>query len=88
MESEENIERRMRHGLREQIRELGLLKHIMNDLNRLFLGLEEGKKDLPEMEDSYAEDPSRPGGLWDPSGEKAGGISYGGDDSGKSSQEP
>jgi CRISPR-associated protein Cas1 len=88
MEYEESIERRMRHGLRERIREVGLLKRIVDDLNRLFLGLDEEKKDISEVEDRYAEDPSRPGGLWDPSGERPGGISYGGDDFGEGSQEP
>ena len=83
-ESEAEVERRVRHGMRDKIREVGLLKRIVDDLNHLFQGLRGGSAD---DEDIYASDPARPGELWDPSGNKEGGIFYGGDGVGKGSSE-
>lgn len=73
-ESELEIERRVRHTLRDQLRECKLLERMIPDLHSLFDAL-----DIP---DPFAEDFAAPGELWDPSGNVAGGVSYGQDDDG------
>lgn len=79
-ESPEGVERRVRVGLRDQLREVKLLERVVADLHALFDSL-----DIP---DPYAEDASRPGELWDPEGNVPGGVAYGSDGAGEGSQEP
>lgn len=79
-ESPEGVERRVRYALRDQLREVKLLERVVADLHALFDEL-----DLP---DPYADDPSKPGELWDPEGNVAGGVAYGGDGAGEGAQEP
>ncbi len=81
-ESDEMIERRIRVAMREQISQVRLLDRIVEDLHRLFDDL-----DLHGNVVDFDDDPSRPGFLWDPAGDVSGGISYGGDDLGESSEE-
>ncbi|RDI95465.1 type I-E CRISPR-associated endonuclease Cas1 [Meiothermus sp. QL-1] len=80
-ESDLEVERRIRQKLRERILEERLLERMVGDLLDLFKGL-----GLPEEEEDE-EDPTRPGGLWDPAGEVEGGVAYGGDDPGESAEE-
>lgn len=70
-EGEEKLESRVRTALRDQLREVKLLERIVEDLHKLFDGL--------EIADPYADDPSKPGQLWDPAGDVEGGVAYGGD---------
>jgi CRISP-associated protein Cas1 len=78
-ESDQEIERRVRKALRDNIKELKLLERVVDDLHHLFEGL--------EYSDPYASDGAKPGELWDPEGNVEGGVSYGRDDSGESAQE-
>lgn len=83
-ESEDGVERRVRQKLRERIREERLLERMVDDLLDLFSGL-----GLPEEEEeTLEEDPTRPGGLWDPKGGVEGGIAYGRDDPGEGAEKP
>ena len=68
-ESEFTVERRVRHTLRDQLKEVKLLERIVSDLHELF--------DALEFPDPYADDPSAPGELWDPEGDVEGGVAYG-----------
>ncbi|WP_413216943.1 type I-E CRISPR-associated endonuclease Cas1e [Thermus oshimai] len=81
-ESDLEVERRVRRALRERIEAGKLLERMVDDLLDLFSGL-----GLPEEEDPIEEDPTRPGGLWDPEGEVEGGVAYGGDDPGEGTEE-
>ena len=87
-ESEEGVERRIRYRLRDTVRESEMLKCIVDDINRLFVGLGFKALNKEEEEESvWAEDPAAPGRLWDPDGEVPSGLNYaqedtsGGDDS-------
>ena len=90
-ESEVQVERRVRRALRDRVFEINLLERVTEDLLRLFsdLGLpEEDPSGHARHATAYLEDnPTRPGGLWDPEGEVEGGVAYGGDDSGKGTKE-
>jgi hypothetical protein len=79
-ESEVGVERRVRHALREQLREVRLLERIVYDLRSLF--------DALEVPDPYAADPAAPGELWDPDGPVPGGMAYGSDRLGEGAQDP
>jgi len=79
-ESNHGVERRVREALREQFRSKHLLRRVVDDLSCLF-----GSK---EEEDPYTEDGSRPGELWDPQGQVAGGVSYGDHGTGECSDQP
>lgn len=79
-ESNETVERRVRTALRERMREVRLLERVVADLHDLFASL--------ETPDPYAEDAAKPGELWDPEGNVPGGVAYGCDGSGESSEEP
>ncbi|MDX2007839.1 MAG: type I-E CRISPR-associated endonuclease Cas1e [Meiothermus sp.] len=68
-ESESGVERRVRHTLRDRLKEVKLLERIVSDLHSLF--------DALEFPDPYAADPSAPGELWDPDGNVEGGTAYG-----------
>ena len=81
-EGDHQVERRVRQKLREAILEARLLERMVEDLLDLFAGL-----GLPE-EEVDEEDPTRPGGLWDPEGVVEGGVAYGGDDPGEGAEEP
>ncbi|TBH14959.1 type I-E CRISPR-associated endonuclease Cas1e [Thermus thermamylovorans] len=81
-EGDLEVERRVRHRLREQIQEARLLERMVEDLLDLFQGL-----GLPEEAKEEEEDPTRPGGLWDPEGEVEGGVAYGGDGPGEGAEE-
>lgn len=72
-ESDQNIEQRIRHTLRDQLREEKVLERIVGDLHSLFENI-----DLP---DPYAQDAAAPGDLWDPDGNVPGGMAYGHDNS-------
>jgi len=80
--SEENVERRIRHRLRDQVRESGMLKRIVDDLNRLFVGLGFRSPDEEAEEAFWAEDPAAPGAIWSPEGEVPAGVNYGGPEHG------
>jgi CRISPR-associated protein Cas1 len=82
-ESEAEVERRVRRSLRERIEEGRLLERMAEDLLDLFSGL-----GLPEEGDPVEEDPTHPGGLWDPEGEVEGGVNHAGDGPGEGSEEP
>lgn len=70
--SEEDIERRVRHALRDKFRESKLLSRISRDLHRLFdLDLEEA--------DPYELDAALPGDIWDGDKFVSGGREYGRD---------
>ncbi|AWR87918.1 type I-E CRISPR-associated endonuclease Cas1e [Meiothermus taiwanensis] len=79
-ESDVGVERRVRHTLREQLKEVKLLERIVSDLHSLF--------DALETPDPYAADPAAPGDLWDPDGPVPGGIAYGSDRPGEGTQDP
>jgi CRISPR-associated protein Cas1 len=68
-ESEIGVERRVRHTLREQLREVKLLERVVADIHLLFEAL--------DISDPYAEDAAAPGELWDPQGNVRGGVAYG-----------
>ncbi|RIH85412.1 CRISPR-associated endonuclease Cas1 [Meiothermus luteus] len=68
-ESEQGVERRVRYTLRDQLKRVRLLERVVDDLHRLFNGL--------EIPDPYAADPAAPGELWDPEGNLPGGVAYG-----------
>ncbi|MDR7587721.1 MAG: type I-E CRISPR-associated endonuclease Cas1e [Armatimonadota bacterium] len=76
------LERRVRQRLRERVLSERLLERMVEDLLDLFSGL-----GLPDV-DLEEEDPTRPGGLWDPEGEVKGGVAYGGDGPGEGAEEP
>jgi CRISPR-associated protein Cas1 len=78
-ESGQDIERRVRKSLRDKMKEAKLLERVVDDLHSLFDNL--------DYHDPYAKDGAKPGELWDPEGNVEGGVSYGRDDSGKSSEE-
>ncbi len=80
-ESQEAVERRTRYALREQFKQERLLERMVENLLDLFSGL-----GLPE-EPLDDEDPTQPGGLWDPEGEVEGGVAYGGPDPGEGAEE-
>lgn len=68
--SEEDIERRVRHALRDKFRESRLLNRVSQDLHRLF--------DLnPEEADPFEADAAAPGDIWDGDKYVAGGKEYG-----------
>ncbi len=71
-ESSEGVERHIRQKLRDTMREAKLLEHIVSDLHSLFLNT--------DSEDPYVTDASKPGALWDPSGNVEGGVDYGSND--------
>lgn len=79
-ESDENVERRVRTFLRDQMRDVRLLERVVADLHALFESL-----DTP---DPYATDAAKPGDLWDPECSVPGGVTYGCDDTAESSKEP
>lgn len=79
-ESKEKIESRIRHELRDTIRESRLLGRVVNDLHSLFSSNDEDNE-------RFAVDGAAPGELWDPSGNVEGGVSYGSDDARESSDE-
>lgn len=68
-ESEHGVERRVRYALRDQLKRVNFLERVVDDLHRLFDGL--------EIPDPYAADPAAPGELWDPGGNLQGGVMYG-----------
>ena len=85
-ESPLKVETRIRLALRERLREVRLLERAVDDLHRLFAGL--GGPPGDGDDDPFAADLARPGALWDPTGDVAGGIAYGevhddGDDPGE-----
>ena len=71
-EGAEKIETRVRHTLRDAIRETRLLERVVNDLHGLFSG-------NAEASERFAADGAAPGELWDPQGNVEGGVAYGGD---------
>ena len=79
-ESDEGIESRVRHHLRDAMREAGLLERVVDDLHSLF-------SNDAEKGERFADDGAAPGELWDPEGSVAGGVSYGRDDAGKGADE-
>lgn len=79
-ESEEKVESRIRHRLRDTLRDSRLLERVVSDLHSLFSS--DSKED-----ERFAADGAAPGELWDPGGDVEGGVSYGGDDLGKRSDE-
>lgn len=85
-ESTAGIESRIRLAMREQIRTTRLLERIVDDLHRLFANL--GHDEGPPEDDRYSDDPSTPGGLWDPDGAVEGGVAYGGDGPRESTSQP
>lgn len=80
-ESEEKVESRIRHTLRDSMRESRMLERIVSDLHTLM-------RTAPESSERFAADGASPGELWDPEGEVSGGTSYGSYHSGKSTDEP
>jgi len=74
-EGEESVERRVRSSLREAFRESRLLERAVSDMARLFFQTSD--------DDAYAVDSALPGEIWDPEGNVAGGVGYGGDGSGE-----
>lgn len=72
--SPDDVEKRVRHGLRDRFRETRLLQRVARDLNRLF-DLDE------EFEDPYTTDAAAPGDIWDGDKYVPGGTAYGRDDS-------
>ena len=79
-ESDDGVESRIRHRLRDAMRESRLLERVVSDLHSLFSGdSENGER--------FAADGAAPGELWDPGGDVKGGVSYGGDDFRESSGE-
>jgi CRISP-associated protein Cas1 len=71
--SSEDVERRVRHQLRDAFRSERLLERVARDLHRLF--------DLAEVEDAYVADAALPGDIWDADGVYVpGGTAYGHDD--------
>lgn len=75
-ESDQKVETRIRHVLRDTIRESRMLERIVSDLHALM------RVDV-DTESRFAADGASPGELWDPEGEVAGGMSYGRDDAGE-----
>lgn len=71
--SEVDLERRVRHSLRDRFRETKLLDRIVKDLHRLF------ELDS-EAEDPFAEDEAAPGDIWEQEYTVPGGKEYGHDD--------
>ncbi len=72
-----NIERRIRHNLRKIVRDTGLLKRIVDDINRLFVGLGFKSDDEEKEETNWNQEGSTPGNLWGPDYEAKGGQNYG-----------
>lgn len=71
--SKEDVERRVRHLLRDAFRASRLLERVARDLHRLF--------ELDEADDVYETDAARPGEIWDGEGVYVpGGTAYGRDD--------
>lgn len=80
-ESDEKVEGRIRHTLRDTMKESRLLERVVSDLHALFsLNDEDSER--------FAVDGAAPGELWDPSGNVEGGVSYGGNDPREGSDEP
>ena len=73
-ESEEKVESRVRHAMRDSMKKNKLLDRVVNDLDMLF------DTDDSSFED-YALDAAKPSELWDINGSVEGGVSYGSDDS-------
>ncbi len=68
-----DLEKRCRMACRDEFHQSNILKSIVADIHKLF------DQDLSEFEDSddYVNDPSAPGDLWNPDGEKSeGGLMY------------
>lgn len=85
-ESPEGVEKRVRVALRGEIRTSRLLERVVDDLQRLFAGLDD---DVHHGEDDrFSDDAARPGDLWDPEGAVPGGVDYGADGPGEGSAEP
>lgn len=80
-ESEHNVETRIRHELRDSIRETRMLERIVDDLHGLM-------RMNPEISNRFSVDGASPGELWGPNGEVAGGTSYGRDYVGEGTVEP
>ena len=78
--SDQNLEGRMRKGLRDRFRETRLLEFVVRDLHLLF--------EEKETDDLYARDFALPGSLWDVQGAVEGGVSYGRDGAGESPETP
>lgn len=76
-ESDQRVETRIRRALRDTIRESRMLERVVSDLHSLM------RVDL-EGDSRFAVDGASPGELWDPEGEVVGGVSYGSDDAGES----
>lgn len=74
-ELSESVEATVRAKLRQVITSEKLLARMVNDLHDLM--------DTPSEEAEADGDPSRPGDLWDPDGDIAGGVNHDGDDSGE-----
>ncbi len=72
-ESSQGVEARVRRVLRQRLQEARLLERAVDDLHRLFTGL---WPDESGGQADYDEDPARPGRLWGPQGEVAGGVAY------------
>jgi CRISP-associated protein Cas1 len=71
--SHDDVERRVRHQLRDAFRTRHLLERVAKDLHRLF--------DLQDSPDDYEADASRPGDIWDGADIYVpGGTAYGRDD--------
>lgn len=70
----DNLERAMRSKLRQCFKDTRLLERIVEEINSLFLKLE----DLPALI-AGDENDTAPGDLWDPDGNVEGGVAYGGD---------
>ncbi len=72
-----NVERRIRQNLRKIVRERGLLKRIVDDINRLFVGLGFKSDDEEKEEANWNQEGGVPGNLWGPDSELKGGKNYG-----------
>jgi CRISPR-associated protein Cas1 len=67
----EGLEGRVRRTCRDAFHRGRLLQRIIPDLERIFAAapIDPGDAD-------FDADPARPGGLWDPTGEVAGGVNF------------
>lgn len=71
-ESEQQLETRVRHHLRDAFRERRILPRIIDDIEWVLTVDEKGEEDFGDLDSEIA----RPAGLWDPSGSVAAGVNY------------
>jgi len=87
-ESKEKAETRVRHACRDLFHKERLLIRIMQDLDTVLNLTKAMPSDQVDQEIDFDADPAAPGLLWSPEEEAAenrqGGVNYGGDDSGES----